>query len=244
MPGQHDHRGSHFWQSGLHWPSLLQLCHHTRQRGGLLCGSRIPGLGPLQGCAIAGIRHGATTAYARLVSKRHQHVHRISGSLGRDYDRQQSRMTWIAVQRVGTSLTLTSSSIDAAAQSFMFTVTLTSAAPSGQPTRRRLLQDAAPISGQVIAISFGDGSPDGTVTTNSNGTASVVHRYTARGTFRATARYAGMRNSACQGTHVRFLRLDNQYIAHRYLASLLLGTLLMNIPASTFSTCRRAPSLL
>ncbi|CAK0787827.1 hypothetical protein CVIRNUC_011049 [Coccomyxa viridis] len=93
--------------------------------------------------------------------------------------------------RVGTSLTLTSSSINAVAQSFMFTVTLTSAASSGQPTRRRLLQDAAPISGQVITISFGDGSPDGTVTTNSNGTASIVHRYTTHGTYKATARYTG-----------------------------------------------------
>ena len=109
-------------------------------------------------------------------------------------------MTWIAVQRVATTMTLTSSSIDAAAQAFMFTVTLTSAASSGQPTRRRLLQDVAPISGQVITISFGDGSPDGTVTTNSNGTASIVHRYTAHGTFRATARYAGVCTSACQGT--------------------------------------------
>ena len=101
------------------------------------------------------------------------------------------------MQRLATSMTLTSSAINAAAQLFMFTVTLTSAAPSGQPTRRRRLQDTAPISGQVITISFGDGSPDGSMTTNTNGTASIVHRYAAYGTYIATASYAGVYRSAC-----------------------------------------------
>ena len=46
------------------------------------------------------------------------------------------------------------------------------------------------------------------------------------------------------GYPMKSFRPDNQYPAHRYLASLLLGTLSMRIPASAFSRCRQAPSLL
>ncbi len=46
------------------------------------------------------------------------------------------------------------------------------------------------------------------------------------------------------GYAMKISRFYNHYLAHRCLASLLLGALSMKVPASTFNRCSQAPSLL
>ena len=95
------------------------------------------------------------------------------------------------MQRTPTNVLLTSANTSTLAEPVTFNITLTSATLSGQLSRRRLLQNFIPFGSQNLSISFGDGSANVTVTTASDGTASILHTYAALGTYNASATFAG-----------------------------------------------------
>ena len=96
MPGQHNHSGSDLRPPEFHRPGLLQLCQHTRQRG-VLCSGCISGLGPLQGCTIAGIRNGATSTHAKLIFEMHHHVHQHSDNSDKGHSCQRWRIIMLTL---------------------------------------------------------------------------------------------------------------------------------------------------
>lgn len=95
------------------------------------------------------------------------------------------------MQRAPTSVNLASTNTSTVAEPVTFNITLTSATLSGQLSGRRLLQDFVPLGGQNVTVSFGDNSTNATITTTSDGTASISHTYAALGTYNASATFGG-----------------------------------------------------
>ena len=88
-------------------------------------------------------------------------------------------------------MNLASANTSTLAEPIIFNITLTAAILSGQPSGRRLLQNSTPLGGQIVSISFGDGSTNVTLTTALDGTASTSHTYVALGTYNASATFLG-----------------------------------------------------
>ncbi len=84
------------------------------------------------------------------------------------------------MQRLPTSLAITTAQSTTATASTSFNITLTIAVPNGQA-----------VEGQNISVSFGDDSPAVTVLTRRDGSAVVIHAFAAAGKYNITAMYAG-----------------------------------------------------